>query len=95
MYAVIGRFAFRTAPDATLRARVAQEILDPLSTSPGFHSLYFVRASDTDTTVVHLWESQTDAERGLQLIAPRIQQLAAEGLVSGVERSMGEVALQR
>jgi hypothetical protein len=45
--------------------------------------------------VVHLWESQTDAERGLQLIMPRTQQLAAEGLVGSVERSMGEVVEQR
>jgi heme-degrading monooxygenase HmoA len=95
MYAVIGRFAFRAAPDAALRARVEAEIIDPLSTLPGFKTLYFIRVSDTDTTVVHLWESRDDAERGLQLLVPRTRQLAEEGLVSGVERSMGEVEMQR
>ena len=95
MYAVIGRFVFRTAPDAALRARVEEEIIDPLSKLPGFRALYFIRATDTDTTVVHLWDSQTDAERGLQLIVPRTQQLAAEGFVGAVERSMGEVVAQR
>ena len=42
MYAVVGRFAFRTAPDAALRARVEAEIIDPLSQSPGFQNLYFI-----------------------------------------------------
>jgi hypothetical protein len=39
MYAVIGRFAFRAIPDAALRARVQEEIIDPLSTLPGFRTL--------------------------------------------------------
>jgi hypothetical protein len=95
MYAVIGRFAFRAAPDAALRARIEEEIIDPLSRLPGFRTLYLVSASETDTAVVHLWDSQADAERGLQLIAPRTRQLAEEGLVSPAERSIGEVAMQR
>ncbi len=95
MYAVVGRFAFRTAPDAALRARVEAEIIDPLSQSPGFQNLYFIRATETEANVVHLWNSQADAEQGLNLIAPRIKQLREEGLVSGVDRSTGEVVAQR
>jgi len=95
MYAVIGRFAFRAAPDAALRARVEREIIDPLSKLPGFQTLYFINAGETDSAVVHVWDSQDDAERGLQLIMPMTRQLAAEGLVGPAERSMGEVVLQR
>lgn len=95
MYAVIGRFAFRAAPDATLLARVEGEIVDPLSKLPGFQTLHVIRTTDTEACVVHLWESQAEAEQGLQLLFPRVQQLAAEGLVGPAERSMGEVVMVR
>ena len=95
MYAVIGHFSFQDAPDAPLRERIAAEILDPLSAAPGFLSLRFVRVTETASVVVHCWSSQADAEEGLRLIAPRIQQLRAEGLVGAVERSVGEVVAQR
>jgi hypothetical protein len=95
MYAIVARFPFRAAPDAALLQRIEQEIIEPISKQPGFRAYYGIRTSDTDAIAVHVWESQADAERALQLILPRLQALAGEGLVGTPERSMGEVVTQR
>ncbi len=91
MYAVINHLHLSKLTDQIADA-IRQEGLGVLSALPGFLDFYFVKHSDSDGTVIILWDTPAHAQSGAQSFGPTwFAQNIAVYLTRDQERSTGEV----
>lgn len=94
MYAVVSCYQFRTPPSKALVEKIEKEGIDPITRLPGFRAYFAARTSDTEVFSAYSWDSQADAERGIEQQANWASEFFASELI-GAERLVGEVVEAR
>lgn len=95
MYGMNTHWQFREPLTEAFRQSLEQNLVQPAAAAPGFHAYYALTLTDREVVSWQVWETQADAERFLQHVAPWIQQNVSPLLTSPPQRIAAEIAIAR